>query len=66
MPVYDYVCNDCHKTFELILTRINSHSEGTRSRREMPQVRQQECGAGSNRVLCRDREEELGEKPGRE
>jgi putative FmdB family regulatory protein len=20
MPVYDYVCNDCHKTFELILT----------------------------------------------
>jgi putative FmdB family regulatory protein len=19
MPVYDYVCNDCHKTFELIL-----------------------------------------------
>jgi putative FmdB family regulatory protein len=20
MPVYDYVCHDCHKTFELILT----------------------------------------------
>jgi putative FmdB family regulatory protein len=20
MPVYDYVCNDCHKTFELTLT----------------------------------------------
>jgi putative FmdB family regulatory protein len=20
MPVYDYVCNDCHKSFELILT----------------------------------------------
>jgi putative FmdB family regulatory protein len=20
MPVYDYVCNDCHKTFELVLT----------------------------------------------
>ncbi|MGA7927891.1 MAG: zinc ribbon domain-containing protein [Candidatus Sulfotelmatobacter sp.] len=20
MPVYDYVCNDCHKTFERILT----------------------------------------------
>jgi putative FmdB family regulatory protein len=20
MPVYDYVCNDCHKTFETILT----------------------------------------------
>jgi putative FmdB family regulatory protein len=20
MPVYDYVCNDCHKTFEAILT----------------------------------------------
>jgi putative FmdB family regulatory protein len=20
MPVYDYVCNDCHKTFELLLT----------------------------------------------
>jgi putative FmdB family regulatory protein len=20
MPLYDYVCNDCHKTFELVLT----------------------------------------------
>jgi putative FmdB family regulatory protein len=20
MPVYDYICNHCHKTFELILT----------------------------------------------
>ena len=20
MPVYDYVCNDCHKTFERVLT----------------------------------------------
>ena len=20
MPVYDYICNDCHKTFELLLT----------------------------------------------
>ncbi len=20
MPVYDYVCNDCHKPFEVILT----------------------------------------------
>jgi len=20
MPVYDYVCQDCHKTFELVLT----------------------------------------------
>jgi putative FmdB family regulatory protein len=20
MPVYDYVCNDCHKSFELVLT----------------------------------------------
>ena len=20
MPVYDYVCDDCHETFELILT----------------------------------------------
>ena len=20
MPVYDYVCHDCHKSFELILT----------------------------------------------
>jgi putative FmdB family regulatory protein len=20
MPVYDYVCNDCHKPFELVLT----------------------------------------------
>ncbi|HEX3320064.1 MAG TPA: zinc ribbon domain-containing protein [Terriglobales bacterium] len=20
MPVYDYICNDCHKTFELVLT----------------------------------------------
>jgi len=20
MPVYDYLCNDCHKSFELVLT----------------------------------------------
>ena len=20
MPVYDYICNDCHKTFELVMT----------------------------------------------
>ena len=26
MPTYDYVCNDCHKTFELILT-LHEHDE---------------------------------------
>src|ERR1039458_9587738 len=40
--------------------RINSHPQRTRSGREMPQMRQQERGAGSNRVLRRDWEEELG------
>lgn len=24
MPVYDYVCHDCQKTFELVLT-LNEH-----------------------------------------
>lgn len=24
MPVYDYVCLDCHKTFELVLS-LNEH-----------------------------------------
>ena len=27
MPVYDYVCNDCHKTFELILTLRQHEAE---------------------------------------
>ena len=26
MPVYDYVCLDCHKTFELILS-LNQHDK---------------------------------------
>jgi len=26
MPVYDYVCNDCHKSFELVLT-LNEHDK---------------------------------------
>ena len=26
MPVYDYVCNDCHKTFEKILT-LSEHEQ---------------------------------------
>ncbi len=24
MPVYDYICNDCHKSFETVLT-LNEH-----------------------------------------
>ena len=39
--------------------RSDSYPEGTRTRREMPQVRQQERGAESNRILRRDWEEEL-------
>ena len=58
MPVYDYVCNDCHKTFELILT-LKEHEVDAKC-----QVRQQECGARGDCVLCRDREEELAKKPG--
>jgi len=27
MPVYDYVCNDCQKTFELVLT-LGEHDKG--------------------------------------
>jgi len=26
MPVYDYVCNDCHKSFELVLT-LKEHDD---------------------------------------
>jgi len=26
MPVYDYVCNDCHKSFELVLT-LSEHDK---------------------------------------
>lgn len=26
MPVYDYVCLDCHKTFETVLT-LNEHDK---------------------------------------
>jgi putative FmdB family regulatory protein len=26
MPVYDYLCRDCHKTFELILS-LHEHDE---------------------------------------
>ncbi len=26
MPVYDYVCNDCHKNFELALT-LREHDQ---------------------------------------
>src|SRR6266403_1167186 len=29
MPVYDYVCNDCHETFELILT-LKEHEVDTK------------------------------------
>src|SRR6266446_6647311 len=29
MPVYDYVCNDCHATFELILT-LKEHEIDTK------------------------------------
>ncbi|HZQ69936.1 MAG TPA: zinc ribbon domain-containing protein [Terriglobales bacterium] len=26
MPVYDYLCNDCHKEFELVLT-LSEHEK---------------------------------------
>jgi putative FmdB family regulatory protein len=26
MPVYDYLCNDCHKEFELVLT-LDEHDD---------------------------------------
>jgi len=26
MPVYDYICNDCHKTFEQVLT-LSEHDK---------------------------------------
>jgi putative FmdB family regulatory protein len=28
MPVYDYVCLDCHKSFETVLT-LNEHDQHT-------------------------------------
>jgi putative FmdB family regulatory protein len=30
MPVYDYLCNDCHKTFERVLTLHEHDSEQMR------------------------------------
>lgn len=36
MPVYDYVCLDCHKTFELVLS-LNEHDN------EVPKC--PECGS---------------------
>ncbi|MGE5114616.1 MAG: FmdB family zinc ribbon protein [Acidobacteriaceae bacterium] len=27
MPLYDYVCNECHKNFEIALT-LNEHENG--------------------------------------
>jgi putative FmdB family regulatory protein len=27
MPVYDYVCNDCHKSFETVLTLTEHEKE---------------------------------------
>lgn len=27
MPVYDYICNDCHKSFELVLTLTKHDKE---------------------------------------
>ncbi len=38
MPVYDYLCNDCHKEFEKVLT-LNEHDHG--------QVRCPHCGSGN-------------------
>jgi putative FmdB family regulatory protein len=35
MPVYDYVCNDCHKSFEIVLT-LSEHEK---------QVRCPHCGS---------------------
>ena len=35
MPVYDYICNDCHKTFEQTLT-LHEHDQS--------QVRCPYCG----------------------
>ncbi len=30
MPVYDYICNDCHKTFEEVLTLTEHEDEKTK------------------------------------
>ena len=30
MPVYDYICNDCHKTFEEVLTFTEHDNEKTK------------------------------------
>jgi len=29
MPVYDYLCKDCHKTFELVLS-LHEHDEAVK------------------------------------
>jgi putative FmdB family regulatory protein len=38
MPVYDYLCNDCHKEFEKVLT-LNQHDH--------EEVRCPHCGSGN-------------------
>jgi putative FmdB family regulatory protein len=49
MPAYDYVCNDCHKTFERVLT-LHEHD----SQQMMPALRRPEPRAEGSGVLSRD------------
>ena len=48
MPVYDYVCNDCHKTFEQTLT-LRQHD----GQIQLSALRRQKCTDARGRsVLC--------------
>ena len=55
MPVYDYVCLDCHKTFELVLS-LNEHENEVP---KCPECGEHECGTGSCRVFCGNVQKEL-------
>ena len=55
MPVYDYLCKDCRKTFEKVLTL----AEYDKQKVELSKLRRQERGAGTQGIFCRNFQEEL-------
>jgi hypothetical protein len=55
MPVYEYICKHCRKSFEKILTLTEPRPAADL----LPALREQERGAGSSCVLRGDVQEEL-------
>jgi len=59
MPVYDYVCKDCNKTFE----KIHHPDRAREGKNLLPILRQQERGAGGHCIFCGDLKQEAKETP---